>query len=667
MFAASKTDSVSSAASTDPHFNRVTMLLHGDGTNGARNNTFIDSSSTGATVTRTGNTTQGSFSPYGSNWGNYFDGSSSFSLSNNAALDMGTGDFTLEFWVFSTDASIDSQYRRFFATGTNSTSSIQVGHIAATSGIVAYTADDSTLIITGTTNVLNTWAHIAVVRQSGTVKLYVNGTSEGTPITDSNSKTTSNFTVGRYPGASGYLKGNLSNLRLVKGTAVYTSNFTPSTTPLTAITNTSLLTCQSNRFIDNSTNNFTLTLNSTPSVERFNPFGASTAYSTAVIGGSAYFDGSSQLSFSTNAGYAFGTGDFTVECFYYATSNPGYRSLIETRASNGTSTGWALAADSGGAMYVYSAGFILTGISVVLNTWNHVAFTRSGSTQYLFLNGALVSSTTTSRTYSDTNLGVGGVAYTTGEYWTGQISNVRFIKGTCLYTTTFTPPTAPLTAVSGTSLLLNFTNGAIFDNAMMNNLETKGNSQISTSVAKFGTGSISGFSAGNNYQAVSNAGAIVGNFGSGDFTVELWLNTNIADGAGILTQATGGGAASTSWGFFVGYTSSTSIDFYLSNVTTYFANTGGGVINDNTWHHVAFSRSGSSGKLFVDGTQVGSTLSLGTTALGNGTLPINIGGQGNSTHMSQGYIDDVRITKGYARYTANFTPPTAAFLNTGPY
>jgi hypothetical protein len=186
-------------------------------------------------------------------------------------------------------------------------------------------------------------------------------------------------------------------------------------------------------------------------------------------------------------------------------------------------------------------------------------------------------------------------------------------------------------------------------------------------VAKFGTGSISGFSAGNNYQAVSNAGAIVGNFGSGDFTVELWLNTNIADGAGILTQATGGGAASTSWGFFVGYTSSTSIDFYLSNVTTYFANTGGGVINDNTWHHVAFSRSGSSGKLFVDGTQVGSTLSLGTTALGNGTLPINIGGQGNSTHMSQGYIDDVRITKGYARYTANFTPPTAAFLNTGPY
>ena len=63
-------------APSDPNFRNVTLLLHGDGTNGGQNNTFVDSSANAFTITRNGNTTQGSFSPYGSNWSNYFDGSS---------------------------------------------------------------------------------------------------------------------------------------------------------------------------------------------------------------------------------------------------------------------------------------------------------------------------------------------------------------------------------------------------------------------------------------------------------------------------------------------------------------------------------------------------------------------------------------------------------------
>ena len=62
----------------DPQFNYVTMLLHGDGTNGAQNNTFLDSSTNNFTITRNGNTTQGSFSPYGSNWSNFFNGTDSW-------------------------------------------------------------------------------------------------------------------------------------------------------------------------------------------------------------------------------------------------------------------------------------------------------------------------------------------------------------------------------------------------------------------------------------------------------------------------------------------------------------------------------------------------------------------------------------------------------------
>ena len=62
------------AAPSDPYFYDVTMLLTGDGTNGAQNNTFLDSSSNAFSITRNGNTTQGSFSPYGSLWSNYFNG-----------------------------------------------------------------------------------------------------------------------------------------------------------------------------------------------------------------------------------------------------------------------------------------------------------------------------------------------------------------------------------------------------------------------------------------------------------------------------------------------------------------------------------------------------------------------------------------------------------------
>ena len=85
----------------DPYFQYVTSLLHGDGTNGGQNNTFLDSSSNAFTITRNGNTTQGSFSPYGSNWGNYFDGTGDYlTIANNAALQFGTGDFTVEGWFY---------------------------------------------------------------------------------------------------------------------------------------------------------------------------------------------------------------------------------------------------------------------------------------------------------------------------------------------------------------------------------------------------------------------------------------------------------------------------------------------------------------------------------------------------------------------------------------
>ena len=89
------------AAPPDAQFNYVSMLLHGDGTNGAQNNTFLDSSTNNFTITRNGNTTQGSFSPYGSNWSNNFGTGNYLTLSSSISL---SSSLTVECWFNLTSA-----------------------------------------------------------------------------------------------------------------------------------------------------------------------------------------------------------------------------------------------------------------------------------------------------------------------------------------------------------------------------------------------------------------------------------------------------------------------------------------------------------------------------------------------------------------------------------
>ena len=75
----------------DPFFNAVSLLLHGDGTNGAQNNTFLDSSTNNFTVTRNGNTTQGTNTPFSQAdgyWSNYIGGTLGFSVAGSSALNL---------------------------------------------------------------------------------------------------------------------------------------------------------------------------------------------------------------------------------------------------------------------------------------------------------------------------------------------------------------------------------------------------------------------------------------------------------------------------------------------------------------------------------------------------------------------------------------------------
>jgi hypothetical protein len=437
----------------DPFFSSTTLLLPGNGTNGAQNNTFLDSSTNNFTITRNGNTTQGTFSPFppasgtaysaAANGGSgSFDGSGDFlTLATNAALDMGTGNFTVEMWVYSTDASVDTQNRRFFATDANGAASIQIGHVTTTTGVAQY-CDNGTLgtVITGTTNILNQWAHIAAVRSSGTVTLYVNGVSEGTPATDTGNKGSASFTIGKYPGASGHMKGFMGSLRVVKGTAVYTANFTPPTAPLTAISGTSLLL--------NFTNAGVLDATAKNDLETVGNAQISTAQSK-WNGASIVFDGTGDwLRIPTSPNLDMGTGDLTIEGWFYLTATVAvdYR-MIVSDATNGNNYVAIRSGGTGGQLEINVNGtsFRLNlNNSVTINTWFYLAVTRYNGTWYGFVNGASLGSNASAAAF---NLGNGGMFVgrfggATAYEWPGYMDDLRITKGVARYTANFTAPTA---------------------------------------------------------------------------------------------------------------------------------------------------------------------------------------------------------------------------------
>lgn len=666
MFAASKSGS---ADAKDANFKNVTMLLHGNGTNGGQNNTFLDSSTNNFTITRNGNTTQGTFSPYGSNWSNYFDGSGDYlSVADANALDF-AGDFTVEAWVFvpTTSASARTIIHKADTNVGYALVMIAAGNIEVQCTSLQFNST-STLP-------LNQWNHVAMVRNgSGTnnVKFYLNGVldGQGTNTTDTASTVTLGIGAVARSGAAGVnpLNGYISNVRTV-ASAVYTSAFTPSTTPLTAITNTSLLTCQSNRFIDNSTNNFTITKNGDTSVQRFSPFAPSTAYSTSVIGGSGYFDGSGDyLTIPSSSTFSF-TGDFTWEAWVYLPATTTGCEIVSKHLAG--VTGWYMLEINSSLNVnfviwnsVNASSNAVSTNPLVVGTWNHVAGGRNGSTVFCCLNGIYTSAslTVTPRT-TDNSVNIGMNLNGSSSAVKGYISNLRCVTS-AVYTANYTVPTAPLTAISNTQLLLSTTNASIFDNAMMNDLETVGNAQISTSVKKYGTGSMY-FDGTGDYLKTPSLPIL--SFGAGNFTIEMWVyqaGNRVQSYPTLIGNNTTW--AANYWDICLDRVDSAGkITVWINNVNSGSATiTGTTSLSQNTWYHIALVRNGTSLTLYLNGTSDGSA-SISTTAIDNNNSNFSIiGSQGSGTEFS-GYIDDLRITKGVARYTSNFTAPTAPFPDKG--
>ena len=413
---------------------------------------------------------------------------------------------------------------------------------------------------------------------------------------------------------------------------------------------------QNNTFLDSSTANsgsgWTITRNGNTTQGTFSPYSASAPYNASAKGGSGYFDGSGDyLSVPYSTVFDYGTGDFTIEAWVYLTASPAAGScIVGSLTSGGTDfqfrSSTELALGSNGLAWRFTSN----SITFPLNTWMHLAVTRASGVAYMWKDGASIGSGAETTSFNaasgDVTIGRSSDGYFAG----GYISNVRVTKGGALYTSAFTPSTAPLTTTVGSgtvSLLTNFTNAGIYDNAMMNDLETVGNAQISTSVKKYGTGSIA-FDGSGDYLVIPSSPNFA--LGTGDFTFECWCYPT--------------SSASFRYLFSIGGDSNFTFALNSGTYTPYFYAgstilTSSQSLTGSQWNHVALVRNNGTLAIYVNGVS-GGTASFSTSiSAGIGY----VAAQSTGSYPLTGYIDDLRITKGVARYTANFTAPTAALPN----
>jgi hypothetical protein len=216
---------------------------------------------------------------------------------------------------------------------------------------------------------------------------------------------------------------------------------------------------------------------------------------------------------------------------------------------------------------------------------------------------------------------------------------------------------------------LNGTNGSttFIDNSpVTKSFTVNGNSQISTAQSKFG-GASAYFDGTGDYLSTNSSNDFA--FGTGDFTVECWIYSSDVSSAtqrGFLQTSDTVGGLKTSYtsGILLYHGGNSSGGGLTGGLVASVAGTNIGsntaVITTNTWYHIALVRNSGTSTLYVNGTSVGSGTTTGNCS---GTY-LAIGGYYDTSYLYQGYIDELRITKGVARYTTNFTPQTSEFLNT---
>jgi hypothetical protein len=413
--------------------------------------------------------------------------------------------------------------------------------------------------------------------------------------------------------------------------------------------------------------------------------------SISVLGGSPSFStsikkyGSAALSFNGgNVGNDsfvipdLSQVDYTIEFWIYRpTATAAYEGVINL--SNGGSS-------AGINIHLYTSNEIqfndgqsaaAYGGIISAGSWYHVACVSRNSVKKLFINGTLVSSATQPTQAGPYKIKI-GATYGFGQTSNAYIDDLRIIRGVVLYTGDFIVPSSELTTSTSSisagvsRLLLNFTgtnNSTVFaDSSSSNHTVTAyGNAKISTTQSKPSGGSSGYFDGTGDYLDIPYN--TVFNLSSGSWTLEAWFYATALPSD--MTVSSAAIISKDRYGYSFDYNinvAQNGIVFICHNVadsSSYlFCYTS---ISTNAWHHVAIVSDGSECRVYLDGLLINSkTFSGNFTITNDKNSNISVGcnsSTNNSNSFFTGYIDDVRIVKGKALYTSNFTPPTSQLTN----
>jgi len=363
---------------------------------------------------------------------------------------------------------------------------------------------------------------------------------------------------------------------------------------------------------------------------------------------------------------------FTIDFWIYpvALANNG---LIMRSAGNLTSSTdfyfcyqqggvkWYVGGPNGG-QWNSSAGNLATG------SWQHVALVYNAANNYLtiYRNGMQEAQNTSVTSWNNPT---GNPLYLFGgrniDFLNGRVDELRW-SNVARWTANFLPPTRaypnPYYYDEYTALMLHMDgiNGSttITDSAQRHTLTAVGDAKISTAQGKFGQSLL--LDGNGDYVTVPASSDFV--FGTGNFTVDLWVRTAVNEDRYSIVTNRAGAPSNNHWSLHV-YSDVGRPVFHTGLTALLLSST---ALTQNTWQHLAVVRNSGTTKMYLDGNEVASALDSFDYSQQN---QVNIGHDANFTAYSDlgatpyfnGHIDELRVSKGIARWTANFTPPTAPY------
>ena len=669
-------------------------------------------------LTYNGNVTQSKFTPYAtdgySTWFTSDIASSQLRVPTHTNLEFGTDNFTVEFWMYhhgGDDYETIISYPQWEGgngpTGTawqirlTTGNSLETDYSNNTGWI--YNGSHTDLVIKS-----GYWNHVVLQRNGTQIKLYLNGIASssiyniGSGSIEPSSIFNTNFLcIGGYSSSGQDLGANLADIRIVKGSAVYTEdgngNITPPSAPLTNITNTQfLLSTSSNRFVDSSSNAYTITTNGSPEISDWSPFtpeAVRTGYEYRNPdnhgGGSFYFDGNGDyLTIPGSADTTFGTGAFTIEFWLYVTnlSANTYHCLMDFRDSStsGNDTdafGFFIhgSAATAGNIYIFQGTSISFNQVLKGNQWNHIALVRTGTGSNelsLYLNGVNGTNQTLTTDLIATNtVHIGKYPVNSDFDLYGYMTDIRIIKGVAAYTGNFTPPISKLStsqssgtgkatvSTSDTKFLLQPYKSKIIKDILNYGSDETGKaltyvgnaSVVNTSPYKDGvTGSFNfGGQNSGDYIDLGNLGANVNLTGSYTFEGWVYVIGNTSAG-GIITSYDD---AASGWRIIFRSNSKIVFEYYGG---TNFLQIDNGYSILNKWTHFVVVSDGTTVAGYINGSRTDTaphtTINGASTGGYTGQLMIgtNALDQASSWNMD-GKIADLHFINGSAKYNPSNT------------